>query len=169
LLRGRRRGPQEVETVAAYLVLWVIKLLLGWAARLTLAIDDTPTRRNGPHVQGAGVQHNPVPGPADSPYVYGHGFVVLALLVTHPAWDVIALLLLARLYIRKEDLPGIDPKHRPEFRTKLQLAVELLRLAKPCPGLLGKPIWVVADGAYAKRCLLQPAKELRVTVVSRLR
>ena len=63
---------------------------------------------------------------------------------------MIALPLLARLYVRKKDLPGIDPKHRPAFRTKLELAVELLRWAKPWLGLLGKPLWVVADGAYAK-------------------
>ena len=40
---------------------------------------------------------------------------------------MIALPLLARLYVRKKDLPSIDPKHRPPFRTKLELAVELLR------------------------------------------
>ena len=49
------------------------------AGRLVLAVDDTPTERYGPHVQGAGVHHNPTPGPAGSPYVYGHVFVVLGL------------------------------------------------------------------------------------------
>lgn len=66
-------------------------------------------------------------------------------------------------------MPGIDPKHRPEFRTKLELAVELLRWAKPWLGLLELPIWVVADGAYASRESLKPAKALGMTVVSRLR
>jgi hypothetical protein len=92
-------------------------------------------------------RHRRHPGPAGAPYVYGHVFVVLALLVAHPAWGVIALPLLARLYVRKKDLPGIDPKHRPPFRTKLELAVELLQWARPWLGLLGKPPWVVADGA----------------------
>ena len=32
------------------------------------------------------------------------------------------------MYVRAIDLPGIDPKHRPEFRTKLEMGVELLRL-----------------------------------------
>ena len=82
---------------------------------------------------------------------------------------MIALPLLARLYVRKKDLPGIDPKHRPEFRTKLELAVELLRWAKKWLGLLGKPLWVVADGAYAKANFLKPAMALGMTVVSRLR
>src|SRR3954453_16154473 len=160
---------KKAETVAAYLVLWVVKPLVSGADRLTLAIDDTPTPRYGPHVQGAGVHHNPTPGPAGSPYVYGHVFVVLGLLAAHPAWGVIALPLLARLYIRKKDLPDIDPKHRPEFRTKLELAVEVLGWAKPWLGLLGKPTWVVADGAYAKKEFLKPAVSLGMTVVSRLR
>src|SRR6202007_2498969 len=113
--------------------------------------------------------HNPTPGPAGALYVYGHVFVVLALLAIHPAWGVIALPLLARLYIRKVDLPGIAPKHRPEFRTKLELAVELLRWAETWLGGLGKPLWVVADGAYAKKEFLKPELGLGSTVVSRLR
>src|SRR5437764_2777642 len=124
---------KKAATVAAYLVLAVVKPLLGGAERLTIALDDTPTKRYGPHVQGAGVHHNPTPGPAGSPYVYGHVFVVLGLLVTHPAWGVIALPLLSRMYVRKKDLPGIAPKPRPEFRTKLALAAELLQRAKVWP------------------------------------
>jgi hypothetical protein len=160
---------KKAETVAAYLVTTVVKPLLGGVERLTIALDDTPTERYGPHVQGAGVHHNPTPGPAGSPHVYGHVFVVLGLLVTHPAWGVIALPLLARLYVRKKDLPGIDPKHRPRFRTKLEMGVELLRWAKLWLGLLGKPLWVVADGAYAKANFLKPAISMGMTVVSRLR
>ena len=72
------------------------------------------------------------------------------MLAPHPAWGVVAPPLLARLYVRKKDLVGIDPEHRPEFRTKLELAVELLRWASLWLGLLGKPLWAVADGAYAK-------------------
>jgi hypothetical protein len=160
---------KKAETIAAYLVLWVIQPLLGGVERLTLAIDDTPTPRYGPHVEGAGIHHNPTPGPAGAAHVYGHVFVVLGLLLTHKAWGTIALPLLSRLYVRKKTLPKIDPKHRPEFRTKLELAVELLRWAKKWLGLLKKPIWVVADGAYANKAFLRPAIALGMTVVSRLR
>jgi hypothetical protein len=160
---------KKADSIAARLALEAVKPLVAGADRLTLALDDTPTPRYGPQVQGAGIHHNPTPGPAGSPYVYGHVFVVLGLLVHHKVWGTIALPLLARLYVRKVDLPGIDPKHRPEFRTKLQLAVELLRWAKLGLGLLGKPLWVVADGAYAKKDVLKPAKALGMTVVSRLR
>ncbi len=160
---------KKADNIAARLLTEVVKPLIEGAGRVTLALDDTPTKRHGPHVQGAGVHHNPTPGPAGSPYVYGHVFVVLGLLVTHKAWGTIALPLLARLYVRKKDLPGIAPKHRPEFRTKLQLAVELLRWAKPWLVWLRLPIWVVADGAYAKAAFLKPAAALGMTVVSRLR
>src|SRR3954454_949410 len=36
-------------------------------------------------------------------------------------------------------------------------------------GFLGKAVWVVADGAYAKAPFLKPMRSLGVTVVSRLR
>jgi hypothetical protein len=160
---------QRADRLAAFLSLAAIKPLVAGTGRLTLGLDDTPTPRYGPHVQGAGVHHNPAPGPAGAPFVYGHVFVVLGILAEHPAWGVVALPLLARLYVRKKDLPGIDPKHRPEFRTKLELAVELLRWAKLWLGPLGKPLWVVADGAYAKAPVLKPARSLGLTVVSRLR
>ena len=160
---------KRADRIAARLALAVVEPLVSGLDRLTLALDDTPTPRYGPHVQGAGVHHNPSPGPAGAPFLYGHVFVVLGLLATHPSWGAIALPLLARLYVRRKDLPGIDPRHRPEFRTKLELAVELLRWAKLWLGLLGKPLWVVADGAYAKKELLKPAKSLGMTVVSRLR
>lgn len=160
---------KKAERIAAYLVLTAVKPVLNGVERLTLAIDDTPTPRYGPCVEGAGIHHNPAPGPAGSPHVYGHVFVVLGLLLTHEAWGTIALPLLCRLYVRRKDLPKIDAKHRPEFRTKLELAVELLRWAKHWLGLLGRALWVVADGAYAKKEFLKPAIALGMTVVSRLR
>ena len=160
---------KKAESIATGLFLEAVEPLLKGATRLTLALDDTPMRRYGPQVQGAGVHHDPTPGPAGSAYVHGHVFVVLGLLATHKAWGTVALPLLARLYVRKMDLPAIDPKHRPAFRTKLELAVELLGWARRWLGLLKLPIWVVADGAHAKKEVLKPAKSPGMTVVSRLR
>jgi len=160
---------KRADLIAAHLAHAVVKPLVADAARLTFALDDTPTERCGPHVQGAGVHHNPCPGPAGSPFVYGHVWVVLGLLVAHPVWGVIALPLLARLYIREKNLGGIDVRHRPAFRTKLEWAVDLMRWAVRWLGFLGKPLWAVADGAYAKAAFLKPMRSLGVTVVSRLR
>jgi DDE superfamily endonuclease len=160
---------QRTDAMAADLLHGVVKPLVAAQERLTLALDDTPTPRYGPRVQGAGIHHNPTPGPAGSPYLYGQLWVVLGLLAVHPQWGVIALPLLARLYIRQKDLGSIDPWHRPAFRTKLALAVELLRWAVSHLKSWGKPLWVVADGAYAKAAVLKPLRALGVTVVSRLR
>ena len=95
--------------------------------------------------------------------------MVLGLLAAHPAWGVTALPLLARLYVRRKDLGGIDPSHRPPFRTKLELAADLMRWAVRWLGYWGQALWVVADGAYAKAPFLRPMRALGVTVVSRLR
>lgn len=160
---------RKAERIAARLLVEVVKPLLADAPRITLAIDDTPTRRYGPHVQGAGIHHNPTPGPAGSPYVYGHVFVVLAILVQHNLWGVVALPLLASLYVRSKDLSTIDRKHRPAFRTKLEMSADLLGWAFRLLKDLGKPIWVAADGAYAKAPFLRRATAMGMTVVSRLR
>ena len=161
---------KRTDLIAARLAHSALRPMLAAAERLTFGIDDTPTQRYGPEVEGAGVHHNPTPGPAGSRYVYGHVWVVLGLLARHPAWGTIALPLLARLYVRrKATLPRIAPDHRPTFRTKLELAVELVRWAVIWLGFLGKPLWVVADGAYAKAAFLKPLHALGVTVVSRLR
>ncbi len=53
------------------------------------------------------------------------------------------------------------------FRTKLVLAVELLRWAKAWLGLLGKALWVVADGAYAKKEFLKPVIALGMLTAAR--
>ncbi len=121
---------KKADDVAARSVNAVVAPLVADQKRITLALDDTPTERDGPRVQGAGIHHNPTPGPAGSVHVYGHIFVVLGRLAVHPAWGVIALPLLARMYVRAVDLPGIDPKHRPEFRTKLEMGFELLERAE---------------------------------------
>jgi hypothetical protein len=160
---------KRTDAVAARLIPAAIGPVVAGSERLTLALDDTPTQRHGPLVQGAGIHHNPTPGPAGAPYVYGHVFVVLALLVPHAAWGIVALPLLARLYVRAKDLMGNYPNHRPRFRTKLELAGELLQWASTWLGLLGKPLWAVVDGAYAKAPFLRQAQKLGITVVSRLR
>jgi hypothetical protein len=42
-----------------------------------LAIDDSPTKRYGPHVEAAGIHHNPTPGPVGAEYLYGHVWVLV--------------------------------------------------------------------------------------------
>jgi hypothetical protein len=137
--------------------------------RLLFALDDTPTARYGPCVQGAGVHHNPTPGPAGEKFVYGHVWVTLAWVVRHPLWDTLSLPLRALLYVRAKDVPALAKVYPWEFHTKLELAAELVRWLLVWLGATGKVVGLVADGAYAKRPFLKPVLALGLVVVSRLR
>jgi hypothetical protein len=136
---------------------------------LLFALDDTPTKRYGAKVQGAGLHHNPTPGPAGPRFLYGHVWVTLAWVAAHPLWGAVGLPVLARLYVRKKDVPLVPPRQRWAFRTKLELAAELVAWAAGLVSFLGRAVRVAADGAYAKRPFLKAAAAARVAVVSRLR
>ena len=153
------------------LIMLVKKLRSGKGGRIVLGIDDSPTKRYGKHVEGAGVHHNPTPGTVGSEWLYGHNWVALAWLETHPIWGVIALPLLSRLYVRECDVPSLHTKYGWKFRTKHELALELVQWFMAwCRGLgWNFTVWTVFDGAYAARPLLIPLMQLGVTVVSRLR
>src|SRR6202047_1534254 len=112
LARGRRTCTSWFRAAGitdefrrAYTVIWACgrqarSLALAWlppvdpvlaGPRLLLAIDDTPTARWGPCIEGAGLHHNPNPGPAGEKFVYGHNWVTLAALAKHPQRGTIAL------------------------------------------------------------------------------
>ncbi|HMB03669.1 MAG TPA: transposase [Isosphaeraceae bacterium] len=141
----------------------------GDGAPLIFALDDSPTQRYGPHVEGAGKHHNPTPGPAGAKFLYGHVWVCLARLVRHPRWGAIALPILSQLYIRAKDVSWMAAYYGWEFRTKLELAATLVEWLVQRLGEGHLPIWVVTDGAYAKRPFLRRALAAGVTVISRLR
>jgi len=137
--------------------------------RLLVGIDDTPTARYGPFVEGAGIHHNPTPGPAGERHVYGHIWVVLAALGQHQDWGTVALPLQARLYVRACSIGKLPPERPRPFRTKLELAVQQLRWLKPWVEGDFERRWVAVDGGYAKRPFLLPARADGWVVVSRLR
>src|SRR3954447_3825258 len=117
--------------------------------RLLLALDDTPTKRYGPEVQGAGIHHNPTPGPAGSKFLDGHSWVVLSRIAHHDHCGTIGLPLLGRLYIRAKDLPNLPEDIDWEFRTEPQLAAEMITWAGSLVTGPGPKPWVVVDGGYA--------------------
>jgi len=131
-------------------------------------IDDTPTQRYGPHVEGAGIHHNPTPGPAHQRYVYGHVWVTLNWIVRHPECHTLALPLRGDLYIRRADLPKIDADRRPEFHTKLESASAQIRWTAECLRGSDQPVWFVVDGFYSKRPVIRAAQQERVVLVGRL-
>lgn len=140
------------------------------AHRILLALDDSPTKRYGPKVEGAGLHHNPTPGPSDQKYVYGHIWVTLSLIVRHCQWGTVGLPILSKMYVRKKNLYRWWTRWRKiSFQTKLEQAAELIVWAASWLVRFGKPIWVAVDGFYFKRTFLKAAREAGVVVVGRLR
>src|SRR5262249_33737756 len=162
---------RRADALAYRLLCLALKPLMRRIAgdHILFAIDDTPTARYGPKVQGAGIHHNPTPGPAGEKFVYGHIWVTLAWLVRHPAWDTLALPLRALLYVRAKDIAKLTTHYPWSFRTKLELATELVRWLHVWLSSMGKELRLVVDGAYAKRPFLRPVKALGLVVFSRLR
>jgi hypothetical protein len=160
--------------MAARFLCYVVKPLMNQfpGDHLLFAIDDSPTKRFGPCIQGAGIHHNPTPGPAGEKFLYGHVWVTLAWLAHHPLCGVLALPLQALLYIRAKDVVELNqeyPEYRWLFRTKLEQAVELVLWLLCWLGKTTKAIWVVVDGGYAKAPFLRPLLKRGVTVFGRLR
>lgn len=156
------------QSIAGALLRLVLEHV-GSGDRLLFALDDTPTPRYGPKVQGAGLHHNPTPGPTDQKFLYGHLWVTLAWVVRHPRWGTLGLPLLAWLYVRVKDVPKIPARWGWAFQTKLELAARLVRWLVGWVRYLDKTLWVVVDGGYAKAPFLKPALRAGVVVVGRLR
>jgi hypothetical protein len=166
-LQSIGRGWQELGRRVLVLVL---RRVLKHLPRVLLAIDDSPSKRFGPKVQGAGIHHDPTPGPAGDAFCYGHIWVTLAVIVRHPLWGTIGLPIWSWLYVRKCDLIKIPAKYGWTFQTKLQQAADLALMAAETLQFLGKKtLWVVTDGAYAKRPFVRPLLDLGITLVGRLR
>src|SRR5919204_1490764 len=99
----------------------------GTGDRLVFGLDDTPTKRAGPKGEGAGIHHNPTPGPADQKFLYGHVWVTLAWLVRHPCWGTLGLPLRALLYVRQKQIAFLHCLYGVTFQTKLEMAADLVK------------------------------------------
>lgn len=128
-------------------------------AELTLVLDDTLCPKWGRKIFGTGSFFDHVARPKAG-YVWGHNWVVLAVVVQlgRQAW--VALPFWISLYrAEKQCPPG-------EFRTRHQLAHEALRAVRAWfPG----PITLLADGAYNNISILQPLRGMGISLVSRMR
>jgi hypothetical protein len=159
---------RKTESVATQLFLLLLRIL-PLPDRLLAAIDDSPTKRYGPKVEGADIHHNPTPGPADQKYLYGHIWVTISLALRHPLWGALALPLRAMLYVRQKTMPSIPKRRNWKFRTKLELAARLVEWLARLVKAAGKTLWVVVDGGYTKMPFLKPVLAVGVVVVGRLR
>jgi hypothetical protein len=96
----------KTNSIATQLVALILREL-SLPDRLLLVIDDSPTKRYGPKVEGADIHRNPTPGPAEQAYLYGHIWVTLSLALRHPKWGPLAVPLQAMLYVRKKTMATI--------------------------------------------------------------
>jgi len=158
----------KTESVATQLVILILRKL-SLSQRLLLVIDDSPTKRYGPHVEGADIHRNPTPGPSDQLYLYGHIWVTISLALRHPWWGAIGLPLRAMLYVRRQTRPSIPVKRHWRFATKLTLAARLVEWVVPILKQAEKSVWIAIDGGYTKRPFLKRALATKATIVGRLR
>ena len=119
---------RHVKSLASELLRIAVRVVVP-GERVLLALDDTTTKRYGPHVEGAGIHHNATPGPADQKFMYGHVWVTLSLVVRHALWGTLGLPLLAMLYVRQKDIKKIVPWYKIKFQTKLEQGAALVEWA----------------------------------------
>jgi len=131
--------------------------------RLLFALDDTLVAKTGPKIFGRSCHFDHSAKTNKPKYILGHNWVVVGLLYYSPLFmKWICFPFWATLYITKKYLPeGI------EFKTKLELAVEMLSAIAQ---KLRKSILIVTDAAYAKEKLVKwVAAHPWVNMISRLR
>jgi hypothetical protein len=98
---------------------------------MVFALDDSPTKRFGPYVEGAGTHHNPTPRPAGSKFLYGHVWVCLARLLRHPHVGTIALPILSQLGLVQiwVTLDGVKPS--ADWPESFALSISVAETARP--------------------------------------
>jgi hypothetical protein len=149
---------KRTDLLAARLAHAALQPMLSAAERLNFGIDDTPTQRYGPEVEGAGIRHNPTPGPSAARFVYGHVWVTLAWLAHHPAWGAVALPLLARLYVRRNVLLAEDGTPKV---TDFGLAKKLDEAGQTQSGaVMGTPSYMAPEQAGGKSPEIGPLADV---------
>jgi len=126
---------------------------------LTLVLDDTLSPKWGRGIFGTAFHFDHTARPRAG-YIWGHNWVVLAVVVQVGARAWVALPFWVALYRPKKTCP------RGQFRTRHEMAAEALGAVR---GWFSGPILLLADGAYANGSLVGPARKLDIQVVSRLR
>jgi hypothetical protein len=126
---------------------------------LTVVLDDTLCPKWGRQIYGTGSYFDHVRRPRAG-FIWGHNWIVLALVIRASKKACIALPFWIGLYRPKERCaPG-------QFRTRHQIAAAALHLVR---ALFPGPIRLLADGAYANDSLVGGIRDIGIDLVSRLR
>jgi hypothetical protein len=136
-----------------------------WHGYRVSAVDDTKVHRSGKHVWGTCTFHEYTARcPNRATTVRAHNRVVLGALLHNPEQPAWFLPVSGRLYLRASQLPARSGATGPKevFRTKRELAVELLREQAR---MLGGRHLVVFDGGYPGCFIRRWAGDRSATVV----
>ena len=156
---------KKTENIATELFKIMIRRIYKNTNTVLAAIDDSPTARYGPKVQGAGIHRNPTPTPDGKKFIYGHVWVTLSAIARHKNFGTIGLPLLAKIYVKAKDVKSIGLA----FKSKTEQAVELAKWAYKSCKTLGKQLWIVTDGGFTRASFLKPAIKTGVVIITRLR
>jgi hypothetical protein len=116
-----------------------------------LGLDDTLARKRGLKMFGTGMHHDPLLSSRGKVITnWGHSWVVLGVIVALPfrRGHYYCLPILFRLYLNKKSVL----KHRRAYRTRPELAVEMLQVL--CNHRKNSRFHVVADSAYGGQSVL---------------
>ncbi len=109
---------QEINDRLAKMTLEQLEGVLRSGDKITVVIDDTPEKRYGKKIEGAGWHHNPTPNRTDAKMCFGHSWVVMSLLVEHPVWGTMSLPLNAFLYVRQKEIRKLQKKYKSNSRQR---------------------------------------------------
>lgn len=164
------RFDERIQNAYESWLIDALKLVLKKANVVRLALDDSPIKRYGPKIEGAGLMHDPTNATNKNAKCYGHSWVAVSLIVEHPKWGTISLPLRWRFYVRKEKLGKINEAIRPEFKTKLEIGEELVsQSVATIRKVTDKQIQLAFDSGYVSENLLKAMEKLGVKVVTRLK
>ncbi len=116
-----------------------------------LGLDDTLARKRGMKMFGCGMHHDPLLSSRSKTITnWGHSWVVLGVIVELPfrKGHYFCLPILFRLYLNKKKAA----KHRRVYRTRPELAIEMLAIL--CKHRELQRFHVVADSAYGGQSVL---------------
>jgi hypothetical protein len=161
-------GQRYIEAIADKLFEIILNVTSWNRKEITAIIDDSPTRRFGPHIEGAGKHHDQTSKPTDQKFLFGHIWVTMSIVINHFQFGLIGLPLLSRLYVREKDIEKLPKSYKWKFKTKLSLAWELVDwLSQKCEKLR-KKLWILVDGGYCKDGFLKKLPK-EITLVGKLR
>ena len=136
---------------------------------IELIIDDSPIKRYGRKVEGAGRMHDPTNPHCRNATCYGHSLVTIGMIVTHPLFGRICLPVGWKFYVNENRLETINEKIRPQFKTKPEIAAELLKRIVPEIQKTGRKVEILFDRGYLASELFQTIHELGAVAITRFK